>query len=413
MSEETKTVAELAAETKAAFETKTNQVREIAEKALAEAEKGVPMAETAKELADQAILGMNEAKARLDEIEQKVARQRETETEEFKTVGEQFTDNEDVKAFLANGSNAPKSARVGAEIEQKAIISSLTTVAAGSVGGAIVPQRLPNIVPIAQRPLRVRDLLMAGRTNSNAIQYVQETGFTNAAATVSETAGTTKPQSDVQMALVTSNVTTVAHWVQATRQILDDVPMLQSYINQRLLYGLRYVEDNQLLNGAGTGTDLNGIYTQATAMTDQGIVASPTKIDVLRAAILQATLANLPASGIVLHPSDWFTIETAKDAQARYLVGDPQNRIQPRIWGLPVVETLAMTAGNLLVGAFEMGAQIFDRQDARVEISTEDGNNFVKNLVTILCEERLALAVYNTGAFIKGAFAAQITNLTT
>jgi hypothetical protein len=78
MSEETKTVAELAAETKAAFETKTNQVREIAEKALAEAEKGVPMAETAKELADQAILGMNEAKARLDEIEQKVARQRET-----------------------------------------------------------------------------------------------------------------------------------------------------------------------------------------------------------------------------------------------------------------------------------------------------------------------------------------------
>jgi HK97 family phage major capsid protein len=215
MSEETKTVAELAAETKAAFETKLDAVRAIAEDVKGKAEAGEAIGNTAKELADQAIIGMNEAKARLDELEQKMARQRENETEEFKSVGEQFTDNEDVKAFLANGSNAPKSARVGAEIEQKAIISSLTTVAAGSVGGAIVPQRLPGVVPIAQRPLRVRDLLMQGRTNSNAIQYVQETGFTNAAATVSETAGTTKPQSDIQMALVTSNVTTVAHWVQA------------------------------------------------------------------------------------------------------------------------------------------------------------------------------------------------------
>jgi HK97 family phage major capsid protein len=193
----------------------------------------------------------------------------------------------------------------------------------------------------------------------------------------------------------------------------DDLPQLQSYIDGRLLYGLRYVEDNQLLNGAGTGTDLNGIYTQATASTaNLAIIATPTKIDVLRAAILQATLANLPASGIVLHPTDWFTIETAKDTAGPLLVGDPQNRIMPRLWGLPVVETLAMTVGKFLVGAFDMGAQIFDRQDASVEISTEDGTNFVKNLVTILCEERLALAVYNTLAFVKGDFAAQITDLT-
>jgi HK97 family phage major capsid protein len=408
MSEETKSVAELAAETKAAFEAKTSAVQEIAEKALAEAEKGVPMAATAKELADEAISGMNEAKARLDELEQKVARQREVDTE-IKSIGETFTENQEVKDFLARGGKG----RVGIDVEQKAIISALTTAAAGSVGGAIVPDRQPGVQGVANRPLRVRDLLMAGRTNSNAIQYVQESAFTNAAATVSETTGPTKPQSDLQMALVTSNVTTLAHWVNATRQILDDVPQLQSYINGRLLYGLRYVEDNQLLNGAGTGTDLNGIYTQATASTaNLAVIASPTKLDVLRVAILQATLANLPSSGIVLHPTDWMTIETAKDSQTRYLVGDPQNRIGARLWGLPVVETLAMTTGKFLVGAFDMGAQIFDRQDARVEISTEDGNNFVKNLVTILCEERLALAVYNTLAFVKGDFAAQITDLT-
>jgi HK97 family phage major capsid protein len=403
-----KTVDQLVDEVKTLVEKKHDEVKAIATDALGKTEAGEKLTSAAKELADEALIGLNEAKARLDELEQKVARRSESE-DEVKSLGEFVTDSQEIKDFLARGGKG----RMGVDVEQKAIISALATNAAGSVGGAILPDRQPGVQGVANRPLRVRDLLMPGQTNSNAIQYVQESAFTNAAATVSETAGTTKAQSDLQMALVTSNVTTIAHWVQATRQILDDVPMLQSYINGRLMYGLRYVEDNQLLNGAGTGTDLNGIYTQATASTaNLAVIATPTKIDVLRIAILQATLANLPASGIVLHPTDWAGIETNKDSQGRYLVGDPQNRVQPRLWGLPVVETLAMTAGKFLTGSFDMGAQIFDRQDARVEISTEDGNNFVKNLVTILCEERLALAVYNTLAFVKGDFAAQITDLT-
>src|SRR3546814_6282577 len=89
------------------------------------------------------------------------------------------------------------------------------------------------------------------------------------------------------------------------------------------------------------------------------------------------------------------------------------NDSQPRLWGRPVVETQAMTAGNFLTGAFRLSAQIFDRQDARVEVSTEDSDNFRKNLVTILAEERLALAVYRPEAFIRGGFAAAITDITT
>jgi HK97 family phage major capsid protein len=404
-----KTVDQLVDEVKTLVEKKHDEVKAIATDALGKINAGEALTEAAKEIADQALIGMNEAKARLDELEQKVAQRREAETVEFKSVGERFTDDEGVKAFMASGSKG----RIGMDIESKAIISALTTNATGSVGGAIVPQRIPGVHGVANRPLRVRDLLTPGQTSSNSIQFVQETALTNAAASVSETAGTTKAQSDLQFSLQTSNVTTLAHWVQATRQILDDVPQLQSYIDGRLMYGLKYVEDNQLLNGAGTGTDLNGIYTQATASTaNLAIVATPTKLDVLRAAMLQATLANLPASGIVLHPTDWFGIEVTKDTAGGYVIGNPQDNTDRRLWGLPVVETLAMTTGKFLVGAFQMGAQIFDRQDARVEISTEDGNNFVKNLVTILCEERLALAVYNTLAFVKGDFAAQITDLT-
>jgi HK97 family phage major capsid protein len=397
MAEETKTVAELAAETKAFVEKKLDETKAAAEELKGKLDATDKVAQGLVDKFDEAFK------------EQKVARQREVEQTVAKSIGEMVTDDEGLKAFIASGGKG----RYGVDIESKAIISSLTTAANGSAGDLIVPDRIPGVQGVANRTLSVRDLLMPGRTSANSIQFVQETSYTNAAATVSETAGTTKAQSDIYFDIVTSNVTTVAHWVQATRQILDDVPMLQSYINGRLIYGLKYVEDNQLLNGAGTGTDLNGIYTQATASTaNLAVIASPTKIDVIRAAMLQATLANLPASGIVLHPTDWFTIETIKDSAGNYIIGDPAAQLTPRLWGLPVVQTPAMTTGKFLTGAFNMGAQIFDRQDARVEISTEDGNNFVKNLVTILCEERLALAVYNTLAFVKGDFAAQITDLT-
>lgn len=408
MSTETKSVAELAAETKALFDTRFDELKAIAQDALGKAERGEPLAAGAKQKADEAITAVNETKARLDELEQKAVRGFGGDNgESHKSAGYKFIENPEIKSFMANP-QAGK--RVGMEV--KAIISALTTDANGSAGDLLEPLRVGMVAPVNRR-LTVRDLLTPGRTNQPSIQYPQETGFTNSAATVSETSGATKPQSEIKFDIKTTSVTTIAHWVLATRQILDDAPMLQSYIDGRLRYGLAYVEEGQLLNGAGTGTDLNGIYTQATAFAaGTAVVATPTRLDVIRYAMLQGALAELPATGIVLNPIDWASIETTKDADGRYIIGNPQTEAQPRLWGLPVVATQAMTAGNFLTGAFRLGAQIFDREDARVEVSTEDSDNFRKNLVTILAEQRLALAVYRPEAFIKGAFAAAITDLT-
>lgn len=353
-----------------------------------------------KKAADDVLIKHNEIAARMTELEQKMVRGGNA-PERRKSVGEMVTDHADVKAFIKSGGKGRVS------IPVKAIISALTTDADGSAGDMIVPMRVPGVITAPQRRMTIRDLLTPGRTAVNAIQYVKETGFTNNAATVTETAGTAKPQSEIKFDIVTSAVTTIAHWVLATKQILDDVPMLQSYIDGRLRYGLMYVEENQLLNGGGTGTDLNGIYTQATAYS-QPIVPTAagnmTKIDVIRLAMLQAALAEYPASGIVMHPSDWADIELTKTDEGAYLFANPQNGTDARLWRLPVVETQAMTVDKFLVGAFNLGAQIFDREDANVEISTEDSDNFRKNLVTIRAEERLALAVYRPEAFIKGDF---------
>lgn len=381
-----------------------DEAKEKAEKALKAAEAaGGQIEEGMKKATDEVLIKYNEIAARMTDIEQKAARRGDDRPQRRKSAGQLYTESEEVKAWLAKGGRG----RMRLDIDQKAIISALTTDADGSAGDLIVEQRVAGIIPLPNRRLVVRDLLMPGNTTSNAIEYVKETGFTNSAGTVSETSGAAKPQSEIKFDIVVTAVTTIAHWVLATRQILADVPQLRSYIDGRLRYGLAYVEDNQLLNGGGTGTDLNGIYTQASAYSQPitpSFTGNVTRIDVIRLAMLQAFLAEFPSSGIVLHPSDWADIELTKTTEGAYLFANPQGVAGQRLWGLPVVDTQAMTIDKFLVGAFNMGAQIFDREAASVEASTEDSDNFRKNLVTILAEERLALAVYRPEAFIKGDF---------
>ncbi|NBJ13330.1 phage major capsid protein [Microvirga arsenatis] len=389
---EHKTAAELAAEVKREFETKHDKVKEIAEKALAEAEKGVPMAATAKELADQAILGMNEAKARLDEMEQKLARRREQSDSE-RTAGQRFVEDEGFKAFA--GQTRPR----GRHIVEVKDITSLTTDAPGSVGTLVRPDRAAP-VELPRRRLTIRALLAQGNTGSNSIEYDKEKGFTNNAAPVAE--GALKPQSEIQYEEATAPVRTIAHWMRASVQILADAPGLRSMIDNRLRYGLAYVEENQLLNGSGTGQNLEGLVTVATPFAAPGGLTAGQMIDTVRLGMLQVALAEYPPNGIVLNPIDWAFIEMMKDGDGRYLIGNPQGTLNPTLWGLPVVPTQAMGVDKFLVGAFDLAAQIFDRQDATVEVSTEDQDNFVKNKVTIRAEERLALAIYREEALVYG-----------
>lgn len=397
MAEENKSAAEMAAEVKAAFQQSLDAVKAIAEDALGKAKAGETLSNTIKETADEALTKMNGIKAQMDELEQKLSRGG-ADDGEAKSIGEQFTDSDGFKAFADSGF----SKGVGrADLSIKATLTSATTNAAGSVGAAVQATRLPGILEIPQRRLTVRDLITPGRMDGNSLEYVKETGFNNAAAPVAE--GSLKPGSDIQFSLVTTSAKVIAHWMKASRQILSDVAQLRSTIDQRLLYGLAYAEEQQLLNGDGTGQNLNGIIPQATDFAAPTGAAAPTQtLDVLRLAMLQAALAEFPATGHVLHPTDWASLELLKDADGRYIIGNPQGTTQPTLWGLPVVATQAIAQGNFLTGAFRLGAQLFDRWDARVETGYVN-DDFIRNLVTILAEERLALAVYRPEAFIFGS----------
>ncbi len=374
------------------------QMKSFCEKAQEEIKSTGKIATETKSALEQLAKEGTEVQARLSELEQKLARRGAGSVDlEAKSIGAQFTDCDDFKALASKG-------RGIARMALKAVTSiTSATTGTGGVGDAIRPDRQAGILTPQLRQMTIRDLLLQGRTASNAIEYVKETGFQNMAAMVAE--GAAKPQSDLSFDLVTTTVKTLAHWVRASKQVLADIPLLQSYIDGRLRYGLQYVEENQILAGDGTGQNLLGLIPQSTAFNETLRKAGDTPIDIIRRAILQARIAEYRPSGIVLNPNDWADMELQKDSTGQYIWVNVQDGGQQRMWKLPVIDTNAIAAGKFLVGAFNMAAEVFDREDANVEVSTEDADNFTKNMVTIRAEERLALAVYRPESLIYGDLA--------
>jgi HK97 family phage major capsid protein len=345
----------------ALFQEHTDQVRTILEKA------------------NQKLAG---TEARLDEVEQKMARRGGGgEPIGPKTWGQQFVDAPELKNF-ANEQSRPGRFR----LEVKSTITS-----ASNSGGSLGRPDRDILVGMPKRRMVVRNLLPTVGVTGGSVEYPKQTQRTHAADMVAE--GALKPESAYAFDLVTTQVRTIAHWVPASRQILDDAPQLMGLIDTELRYGLELKEESQILYGDGTGQNLLGLIPQSTAFAAPFTVESPNLIDTIGLAILQNALADLPADGIVVHPSDWMRMRLLKDADGKYILGDPGSNVDPVLFGLPVVATPAMTVDKFLVGNFEAAGTLYDRWAPRVEVSTEHADFFVRNLVAVLAEERIGLAV--------------------
>ncbi|HDI3023519.1 TPA: phage major capsid protein [Cronobacter turicensis] len=396
-------INEILKKVSASIEEATGKFNAKAEEALQEARKNGQLSAETKETVDKMATEFNALKeaektlkAALGELEQQVAQMPLANAAKVvETVGQTVISSEALKAFAASVEGGK---RVSVPVNAALISTDVPT-------GVVEPQRLPGIDTAPKQRLFIRDLIAPGRTSAPAIFWVQQTGFTNKAKVVPE--GTTKPYSDIQFATRITPVTTIAHMFKASKQILDDFAQLQSTIDAEMRYGLKYVEEQEILFGDGTGAHLNGIVPQASAFSAAFEVEKQSGIDVLRLAMLQAQLARFPASGHVLHFIDWAKIELTKDSLGRYILANPAALSGPTLWGLPVVATeTAAFQGKFLTGAFNAAAQLFDREDANVVISTENADDFEKNMISIRCEERLALAVKRPEAFIYGPFSA-------
>lgn len=346
-------------------------------------------ASAAEERLTKAAEDTADMKTRVIDLERRAARERDV-PQDAETWGQHFTTEkaQEIKA-LAGASKG------SVELNLKALTSGST-----SAGSLADPYRADTVL-MPKRRLAVRDLLPVISIASGSVEYARQTAKPTGAATVAE--GAAKPESNLAFELISLQTRTVAHWIKASRQILDDVPQLRDMIDTEMRAGLALAEEAQLLYGSGTGQNLTGLVPAATAFVDSTGVTSPSMIDKIAAAILQVGLADFEANGIVLHPTDWTRISLTKDAGGNYIIGGPSQAVEPRLFGLPVVRSSAMTAGHFLVGDFAAAAQIYDRWEPRVEVGFE-ADDFTKNLVTILAEERLALAIRQTAALVTGEF---------
>lgn len=385
-------------EIKAKLEEINVSVKAEGAKALKEAEEAGKLSTKTKETVDKLLTDQGDLKQQLLDLQQTVLKKTEVVGDGSDLAAALEKSKGDLETFIS-GRNSK--AQVNIAIDRKSLTNTGVTGAALNYPGQQImssPQ-----MPLLRR-LTVRDLLAKGRTTKSVLFYQRESGYTNNAAPVSE--GSLKPKSELTFELITEPVRTLAHLLDISLQMLDDVSFIQSYIETRMRYGLALVEEAQLLTGSGTGQNLEGIYTAATAYAQpSGVTLDATKeqdLDKLRLALLQVELADAFASGIVLHPTDWAGIELLKDRDDNYMFANPHTTTTGRIWGRDVVSTKSMTQGRFLVGDFAMHAQIFDRQDANVAISFENKDNFERNMATIRVEERLALAIYRPEAFVKG-----------
>ena len=363
-----------------------------------------------------------ETKSWLNEPErQSVAMDASTIKRMRKSLGEMFTESQEFKNLVQSGgatmaapfeievNDLPSQGRK--DVYQASVAESYTR----NLGS--IQFDAPVLRPY--RRLRVRDLFPVATTSANLIDYFRVLGFSEnggkgSAASVPDRDGSAfalKPKSNLTFEAHQAPVRTIAHWEAAHRNVLDDVPQLQSVINNELLYGLQLEEDRQILSGDGQNDELLGILNTSNIQTYTQADAEQ-KADALRRAATKALLANYEPTGYVIHPYDWEDVELQKGSgDGQYmLVTNVAVGAQAQVWRQPVVETPAIAEGTFLTGAFGLGAQIYDRQQANVRIAEQHADFFVRNAVAVLAEERIAMACKRPESFVVGSFTADATS---
>lgn len=347
---------------------------------------------------------LGEIQANLQGTQQTLAK---LETQGFSGGGGAGNFSKSVSAQVLEGSeNALEDMRTGVSKKMRMSVASLHTAPSAatitSPGVPTVRERDSEVYGPLRRMFSVRDLLVTRNTTASAIEYLR--GTRTGAAAIQAAEGDLKAELAMTFSLQTSPVRTIACWVPASRQVLDDSSMLADYIDGNLRDALRLTEDAQLLKGDGQGSNLLGLMNLASAY-NRG-KAGDSLIDTLRRAITQVQLARGEVSGIVINPALLEVLELQKDSQGRYVlnfeVTDSNGRTV--IWRVPVVITDAVGEFEFLVGDFVRAARLYDRRQATVEVATEHADFFTRNLVAILCEERVALTIPRPDLLVIGNF---------
>lgn len=267
--------------------------------------------------------------------------------------------------------------------------------------------RRPSVVEGAFRVFTLEELMTRLPTSSNAIDWVRENVFTNAAAEVAE--GVQRQQSSITFTPGQMPVSTIGHFIKISRQLAMDNAAMAAYINRRMIYGVNLRVENQLIAGNGVNPNIGGLMLAAnyiahgyTAASLNALGLGNNRFDVIGKAIGDCANADMPADVVIVNTVDWWTMRLAKDQTGRYILGDPGDNVVPMLFGLPVVASSAMTAGKFWVGPLSQAATLWYREGVVIALSDSDGDNFTSGLVTVRAERRAALTVEKPSACRAG-----------
>jgi len=324
----------------------------------------------------------------ITEISQKMDSARKESAPEL-SAGAEFIKSEQFKQLLSGQTQR-------ARFEVKNTVTSNSTT--------VFPQQNPAIIRGNFAPLTIRELFRSIPVTSNMVNSLREASWTNDAAEVSQ--GAAKPESDATFEQYNVPITTVAHWIKVSNQLLADAPAIVAYIDTRARDGLAQRIDAQLLNGNGTSPNLSGLtdsgnFTAYTATSDDLLVDA-----INRAKYALWATGNMP-DVVIVNPADWGAMERTREGTGtgQYLYGAPGSMAGENPFGLRIVLSNNMLAGKFLVGAIDASAVLYTRQGATVEMGYVNAD-FTNNLVTIRVEERLGLGVERPSAILYGDFTA-------
>ena len=336
-----------------------------------------------------------------------------------RSLGVTVVESPEFKSMLGGfpDGRIPAQSRVqSAPIAVKALFTGASSTSAGAF---VVNERTDIVELLGRKPLTLRNLVSNRRTTSDTVEFVQESSHTNAAAPVAEatsaaartaaantstgavtftnaSGGGYKPEGSWAFAVVQANVKTIAEWVPVTKRALADVAQLEGLINDQLSADVAEAEENQLLNGDGSGENFTGIANTSGIQTQA--FATDIFTSVRKGITKLRTVGRVNPTAILMNPADAESVDLTKDGNNQYYYGGPQALGQRTLWGVPVIESESQTAGFATLGDFTK-AVVWDREQTTVTMTDSHSDFFVRNLVAVLAEERLAFGVTRPTAF--------------
>lgn len=286
--------------------------------------------------------------------------------------------------------------KVGSSGPEAHLDIELKTLFQTSAGWLPETTRTGRLVDFATRPIQIIDLIPPNVTAQAAVVYMEETTFTNTAAEVAE--GGTYAEATLVLTEQTSNVRKVGVWLPMTDEQLEDEQQAIGYVNNRLPFMLRQRLDSQLLVGNGTPPNLRGILNVAGIQT-QAKGADPIPDAVYKGMVKVRVTGRALPSAVVFHPTDWQSVRLLRTADGLYIWGSPSDSAPLRIWGVPVVESDAITLGTALVGDYLNFSELATRRGVDVQVTNSHSTFFIEGKQAVRADVRVAFVVYRPAAF--------------